>query len=402
MPFFSVIIPTKARPDMVDIALYSLHHQTFSDFEVIITDDYDDAALSCKEVVEKYQDKRFVYVHPPDEPVLGMCGNWSYGLHAAAGRYIGFLQDKMYMYTESLQHLHACIVQEDFPDMINWGWDFYDIDQDNDSYAGILRRYDWTDTWEHRDPEVEIQKKLEFSRGNYQFPGGIPGCGSLLGGVIRKEILHQIECRYGDVFNFFNPDYGPPILLLSEIESLIFHHDHLFVAIPLQDSEGLRHSVSYEAACCFQESSPCGVERLRYATVPHLRITNVNMISADYNYTMHLLGREDRCREENVLKGILKDAAQIIYEHQSDYETENEKMKNFCHDRNLPYTILPEYGAMQAPPAAYGGSVKSWLRSAFLKYIPRRLQAPLRNSIVSHDYWLYCRSPKESIIRDRR
>lgn len=401
MPFFSVIIPTKARPAMVDIALHSLHHQTFSDFEVIVTDDYDDEALSCKPIVEKYQDERFVYVHPPDEPVLGMCGNWEYGLQFAKGRYIGFMQDKMYMYAESLQSLHTCIMQEEFPDMVNWGWDFYDLNtKDDGSLGGVLYRQDWTGTWEQREPEGEIQKKLEFSQGNYQFPGGIPGSGSLLGGIIKNEILQRVKYRYGNVFNFFNPDYGPPLLLLSEVESLIFHHNHLFVAIPLQSSEGLRHSVSYEAACQFQQLSPCGVERLQYATVPYLRITNTNMISADYNYTMFLLGREDRCEEENVLCGILRDVASVRYEQQEYYEQENASLKKFCHDRGIPFVDLPLYSEEASSQSSTESSLKGQLKKFFFKYIPRRFQPSLRNRFASHDHWLYCHSPKDSIVRE--
>ena len=400
MPFFSVIIPTKARPAMVDIALHSLHHQTFSDFEVIITDDYDDEALSCKPIVEKYQDERFVYVHPPDEPVLGMCGNWEYGLQFAKGRYIGFMQDKMYMYAESLQSLHTCIMQEEFPDMVNWGWDFYDLNtKDGVSLGGVLYRQDWTGTWEQREPEGEIQRKLEFLQGNYQFPGGIPGSGSLLGGIIKNEILQRVKYRYGNVFDFFNPDYGPPLLLLSEVESLIFHYNHLFVAIPLQSSEGLRHSVSYEAACQFQELSPCGVERLRYATVPYLRITNTNMISADYNYTMVLLDRKDRCQEENVLCGILRDAACVRYEQQGYYEQENASLREFCHDRGIPLVDLPRYSEAASSQSSTEPGWKGCLKKFFSKYIPRRFQPSVRNRFASHDHWLYCHSPKDSIVR---
>ena len=171
---------------MVDIALYSLRHQIFSDFEVIITDDYDDEYLSCKSVVEQYQDERFIYVHPPDDPVLGMCGNWEYGLQFASGQYVGFMQDKMYMYSDTLQSLYTCIREEKMPDMINWGWDFYSLYQmDGISFEGSLNRcLDAMNQWENRDPKAEIAKKMDFPNGNFQDHGGIPGCGSLLGGVL--------------------------------------------------------------------------------------------------------------------------------------------------------------------------------------------------------------------------
>ena len=402
MPFFSVIIPTKARPAMVDIALYSLHHQTFLDFEVIITDDYDDEVLSCKTIVEKYQDERFIYVHPPDNPVLGMCGNWEYGLQFASGEYIGFMQDKMYMYADSLQCLYTCIREEKIPDMLNWGWDFYGLYQmDGKSFEGKLdRRLDTVNKWEKCDPKAAIEKKLDFPNGNFQDHGGIPGCGSLLGGVIRAEILHKIKDTYGSVFNFFNPDYGPPLLILSYVKTLVFFRDNLYVMIPLSDSEGIVHSISYAAACKFQELSPCGIERLQYGTVPHLRITNTNMISADYNYTMHMLGRSERCNEENVFKGIIREAEWIRYDSQEDYQRENERIKKTCQERNWEVVELPqdtrESGILQYVHEEKGNILLDHIR----KFIPPRLKNMIKSCLGMPRYiTVQYQSPKESVFR---
>ena len=402
LPFFSIIIPTKARPAMVDIALYSLHHQTFSDFEVIITDDYDDKELSCRDIVEKYQDKRFIYVHPPDDPVLGMCGNWEYGLQFAKGQYIGFLQDKMYMYSDALECLYNCIQEEKMPDMINWGWDFYNLyKMDGSSLEGELsRRVTPVNKWEKCEPETEIAKKLDFPNGNFQALGGIPGCGSLLGGVIRAEILHRIKETYGSLFNFYNPDYGPPLLILSYVKTLVFQHDHLYVMIPLSDSEGIRHSVSYEAACRFQELSPCGIERLQYGSVPHLRITNTNMISADYNYTMHILGRSERCNEENVFKGIIREAEEIRYAVQGDYQRENERIKNFCQERNWQLTELPQDERVgEISQYAYEKKKNAFLEH-IRRYIPQWLKNMIKSCLGMPRYMIVqYQTPKESIFR---
>ncbi|AOH47342.1 hypothetical protein BCS37_02290 [Selenomonas sp. oral taxon 920] len=403
MPFFSVIIPTKARPAMVDIALYSLHHQTFSDFEVIITDDYDDEDLSCKTIVKKYQDERFIYVHPPDDPVLGMCGNWEYGLQFASGRYVGFMQDKMYMYSDTLQSLHTCIQEEKMPDMLNWGWDFYSLYQmDGKSFEGKLdRRLDTVNKWEKCDPKAAIAKKLDFPNGNFQDHGGIPGCGSLLGGVIRAEILHKIKDTYGSVFNFFNPDYGPPLLILSYVKTLVFFRDNLYVMIPLSDSEGIVHSISYAAACKFQELSPCGIERLQYATVPHLRITNTNMISADYNYTMHMLSRSERCNEENVFKGIIREAECIRYDTQEDYQRENERIKKACQKRNWEVVKLPQDtrgGAiLQCVNEEKKGNI---LLDLIRRVIPSWLKSVIKSCLGMPRYiTVQYQSPKESVFR---
>lgn len=401
MPLFSVIIPTKERPAFVDIALYSLQHQSFTDFEVIVTDDYDENSLSCRAVVEKYEDQRFIYVHPPTQPMLGMCGNWEYGLQFASGRYIGFMQDKMYMYANSLENLYACLSAEYFPDMVNFGWDFFDLDRkDGSSFSGILCRTIQKNLWERRIPEAEIKKKLMFRNGNYQFPGGIPGCGSLLAGMVKKEIIDYMVDTYGSVFNFFNPDYGPPLLVLSIVESLFFYCTPLYVAIPLIDSEGPRHSSSYEAACRFQETSPCGVSRLQYATIPTLRVTNTNMVSADYNYTMQLLGRADRCDEKNVFQGILNDACDVRYKQYEDYDRENEKVKAFCIKNGWPLRELPKYESKRMVPKQ---GLRGWLREYFLKMVPRRVQPLLREFLLGKKanrmQWIYYSSPKNSVFQ---
>ncbi|EKU70817.1 glycosyltransferase family A protein [Selenomonas sp. F0473] len=397
MPFFSIIVPTKARPRLIDIALYSLHHQTFCDFEVIVTDDYDDPRVSCKDIVENYHDSRFIYVHPPDIPVLGMCGNWEYGLQFASGKYIGFMQDKMYMYADSLEKLYKSMLSADMPDMANWGWDFYDlIHKDSTSFQGVLHMKEKTCTWEKKNPEEEIQKKLEFRDGNYQFEGGIPGTGSPLAGVLKKEILYKLKNTYGAIFNYFNPDYGPPILILSAIKTLIFIKDNLYVLIPTRDSEGVRHSISYAAACKFQELSPCGVERLKYATVPGLRITNTNMISADYNYTMQLLHRKQRCNEQNVLLGIVIDADLVKYEHDNDYEAETVRLRQHCIDRQISLSSLyKQKAAIQKEE----WTLKTLLRTMIFKAVPKRFQPSVRAFLLRKNDDKYYSSPKKSVFR---
>ena len=254
--------------------------------------------------------------------------------------------------------------------------------------------------WENRDPKAEIAKKLDFPNGSFQDHGGIPGCGSLLGGVIRAEILHRINEKYGSIFNFFNPDYGPPLLLLSYVKTLVFFRDNLYVMIPLSDSEGIVHSVSYKAACWFQELSPCGMERLQYATIPYLRITNTNMISADYNYTMQILGRNERCNEENVLKGIIREAEYIRYDTQEDYQRENERIEKACQKRNWAVVKLPQdtgEGAILQYAYEKKGNI---LLECIRKFIPLRMKNMIKSCLGMPQYMTArYHTPKESIFR---
>ena len=142
------------------------------------------------------------------------------------------------------------------------------------------------------------------------------------------------------------------------------------------------------------------MSRLQYATIPCLRVTNTNMVSADYNYTMQLLGRDEKCNEKNVFQGILNDAAEVRYERYEDYARENEKVKDFCKNKDWPLTELPTgEGKRIGTVDKYG--LRKWIRDVFLQVIPRKVQPPLRKIFLREKadcvQWIYYSSPKKSI-----
>ena len=324
MPLFTIVIPTKARPELIDYALFSLHNQSFDDFSVVITDDYDD--LPCEHVVRKYNDKRFKYIVPPKELKLGMCGNWEYGLKFADGEYVIFIQDKMFMYQQSLEYLANFIKGKKSPDIISWSWDFFAFDNDSEKKSGILSQRCWTATYKKWNINDLVEEKLSFSNFSYQNKTGAPGAGSPLCSAIKRRLYDTIKEKYGIVFDFINPDYGPPIRLLDVASDVYELDDHLTVAMPVKKSEGLIHSTSHAAALSFLEKSPCGAERLRYALIPELKSTNSNMISADYNYSLQTSCRfkdKSPCDFFNTLGSIAADLRVINYE--SEIEQKNER-----------------------------------------------------------------------------
>lgn len=325
-PFFSIIIPTKCRPKLIEITLCSLKKQSFKDFEVIVSDDYE--MESCKWVFDKYADERFKYVHPPKDLQLGMCGNWEYGLQFAKGKYIGYLQDKMYLYKDSLEKIYQCICGEKYPDVVNWNWDFYILNNEKKSFKGMLRKKKRTGLWDVIDPIEAIKEKVEFGCYSYQRDGA-PGIGSLLSGVVKVEVIEHLRNKYGNVFNFYNPDYGPPISILNFSNKAVMMRDNFSVLIPSLTSEGSRHQKYYLAAIEFQEKSPCGYKRLECATVPFFRGTNTNMVTADYNYSISSIPRLEKylCNKLNVLIAMKIELNRgIIY---PDYETEKKEMARF-------------------------------------------------------------------------
>ncbi len=70
--------------------LQSIAGQTFTDFEVIISDDSDDDSV---ELLAKQYDGKFLLQYYKNQPVLGMPANWNYGISKVSGEWIKLMHD---------------------------------------------------------------------------------------------------------------------------------------------------------------------------------------------------------------------------------------------------------------------------------------------------------------------
>ena len=88
-PFFTVVIPTYNRSNLLKRAVVSVLDQTFDDFEIIIIDDHstDD---TCS-VVSSFSDPRIKYAI--NHRKKGACGARNTGIFVAKGKWVAFLDD---------------------------------------------------------------------------------------------------------------------------------------------------------------------------------------------------------------------------------------------------------------------------------------------------------------------
>ena len=93
-PFFSVVIPTYNHADFLHIALESVLKQTFSNFEVIVVDNFSDDHTD--EIVSSFNDKRIKLLKIHNNGVIASSRNL--GIKEAKGVWIAFLDsdDKWY------------------------------------------------------------------------------------------------------------------------------------------------------------------------------------------------------------------------------------------------------------------------------------------------------------------
>ena len=88
-PFFSVVITTYDRPDIVPRAVNSVFRQTYTDFEIIVVDDGSPSDATEK-VVASFDDPRIRYHRRPNG---GISAGRNTGAALARGEYLVFLDD---------------------------------------------------------------------------------------------------------------------------------------------------------------------------------------------------------------------------------------------------------------------------------------------------------------------
>ena len=98
MSFFSIVIPTYNRADLLRDTLVSIQNQSFEDFEVIIVDD--GGKDHTEQVVAELNDTRFKY-HWKENGERARARN--YGIRKSTGKYISFHDSDDILYPN---HLH--------------------------------------------------------------------------------------------------------------------------------------------------------------------------------------------------------------------------------------------------------------------------------------------------------
>src|ERR671919_2467208 len=98
MPRFSVVVPTRDRPDLLDFCLEGLAAQTFADVEVIVSDNA--TQRSARDVFDRWARSGWRYVTP--ERPLPMHENFERGCAEATGDYVAVVIDKTVLHPSAL------------------------------------------------------------------------------------------------------------------------------------------------------------------------------------------------------------------------------------------------------------------------------------------------------------
>ena len=115
LPFFSIIMSTHNRRDLIPRAIESVLSQTEQSFELLVIDNGSRDDTEC--VVRKYEDQRVRYfLHP--HPSLSCDQARSFGLSLTQGLCVSFLDDDNIWYPGRLEKVRRVFFEQPYTDVV--------------------------------------------------------------------------------------------------------------------------------------------------------------------------------------------------------------------------------------------------------------------------------------------
>lgn len=225
-PFFSILIPTRGRPDLLRDALASALFQDFDDFEVVVSDNCNDDRT--QKVLDEFRDHgRLRCIRP--ERLLPMPEHWEFASRHAEGTYVLFLTDRSVLKRHALKTIHNAINATNGDVAVcSWRWSLYD---------DVARR-EFCDASTRAGGAEMLDSHLvaaDFTKGFRQYPYSLPRG---LNSCYRKELASSLQERYGTVFRPMSPDFTSAFILLANINAVLFIDQALFISQGLGISNG--------------------------------------------------------------------------------------------------------------------------------------------------------------------
>lgn len=139
-PFFTVIIPTFNRKELLKGAVRSVLDQTFGNFEIIIVDDH--SADGTGEIIPLFGDDRIEYV--VNDHTKGISGARNAGIDRAKGTWTAFLDDDDIWLPEKLEILYMKISKvDDSIGLIYTGYSYFDFDKEKGLSSHVPAKEGW-------------------------------------------------------------------------------------------------------------------------------------------------------------------------------------------------------------------------------------------------------------------
>ena len=103
--YFSIILPTFNRADLIKRAIQSVVDQEFKHWELIIVDNYSND--STEEIVKNFSKNNIIFTKFKNHGIIAKSRN--YGIKLSKGKYLAFLDSDDWWYPQKLNYTHNII-----------------------------------------------------------------------------------------------------------------------------------------------------------------------------------------------------------------------------------------------------------------------------------------------------
>jgi glycosyltransferase involved in cell wall biosynthesis len=215
-PFFSILLPTRNRSEIVGGSVQSVVSQSEPDWELVVSDN-DESPELTRDVVSAFRDPRIRYLRTSGQ--LSMHDNWENALKNARGAWILVLEDKQRLAPKALAFLRsACAANPDsivsYPFVIA-------SREDLESPRSVPRQRRFR-------CEAVVEEFCRFSPLYWDiFPRALTSCAP-------KHLFDRARelSRTGMVFSFITPDYASGFQLLNLAKDLVHLREPVIVVPP--------------------------------------------------------------------------------------------------------------------------------------------------------------------------
>lgn len=218
MPFFSIIIPTYNRANLLPFAVESVLRQSFGDFEIVISDGA--STDNTEEVVAGIKDERIRYFNTGEKVPVG--DNYQNGLDRAEGEYITFLSDDD-AYTPYLLERVKQIIDEKGAEIVGYRYcryyhdDLYDFDRQIPKNTLLVERHSGDLT------KFTAKESIEQIYSLHGLSGIKPDekfiCPYLSNAVYHRSIFSRLKAVSPKLFHSVPPDIYLAAAVFFEAEN---------------------------------------------------------------------------------------------------------------------------------------------------------------------------------------
>jgi glycosyltransferase involved in cell wall biosynthesis len=216
-PFFSILLPTRNRSEIVGGAIQSVIEQSESEWELVISDNDESPDLTRLVAAAFAKDPRVRYIRTSGN--LSMHDNWENALKFSRGSWILVLEDKQRLAPQALNFIRQTCQQN--PDSIV-------------SYPFIISSRECVQSARQKPRirrfscETVVEEFCRFSPLYWKiFPRGLTSCAP-------RHIFENARRKSstGLVFSYINPDYASGFQLLSQAKDLVYIDEPIIIVPP--------------------------------------------------------------------------------------------------------------------------------------------------------------------------